>query len=96
MRMFLDGKWIDKPNSIDVVNPFDGSVVDTVPRGDVTDVDRALTSLAAGAAVMRSMPAYQRAGILERAAELLLERVEDFGRSALRRRQPAPGLRHPR
>lgn len=81
MRMFLDSQWLDKPNSIDVVNPFDNSVVDTVPRGDAGDVGRALTALQAGAQVMRAMPAFQRAGILERTAALIFERVEDLART---------------
>ena len=32
MRMHVGGEWIDKPNKIDVLSPFDGSVVDTVPK----------------------------------------------------------------
>ena len=81
MRMFLDGQWIEKPNTIDVVNPFDDSIVDTVPLGDPGDVIRALTALQAGAQVMRRMTAFQRAGILERAAALMFERVEDLART---------------
>ena len=33
MKMIIGGKWIDKTETIDVINPFDGSVIDTVPRG---------------------------------------------------------------
>src|SRR3989304_4357635 len=39
MKMLVAGKWIDKPKKIDVVNPYDNSVVDTVPHAEAADVD---------------------------------------------------------
>ena len=39
MKMYIAGEWIDKAETMDVVNPYDGSVVDTVPRGDAADID---------------------------------------------------------
>ena len=31
MRMYVGGEWIDKDRTMSVVNPYDGSVIDTVP-----------------------------------------------------------------
>ena len=31
MRMHIGGEWVDRPQKIDVLNPFDNSVVDTIP-----------------------------------------------------------------
>ena len=42
MKMFIGGEWKDKSEKIDVLNPFDGSVVATVPRGDAADGDEAM------------------------------------------------------
>lgn len=81
MKMFIGGKWRDKPRTIDVVNPFDGQVIDVVPQGDAGDVDAALATLQSGAAAMRKLPAFRRAEILRRAAGLMRERVEQLART---------------
>ena len=81
MKMHAGGKWIDKDDKIDVVNPFDGSVVDTVPRGGAEDVDAAIPTAERGARIMADMPAYDRYRILHKAAEIMTERLEDLGRT---------------
>ncbi len=81
MKMYLNGQWVDRPRTMQVVNPFDHSVVDTVPRGATADVDLAVTSAVRGAAVMAKLPAYERYSILRRAADLLSQRVEDLART---------------
>lgn len=81
MRMFLCGEWQDRPEKINVTNPFNGQVVDTVPKGTAADVDKALATLVDGAKLMRNMPAYDRSQILRKAAALMLEREKDLGRT---------------
>jgi acyl-CoA reductase-like NAD-dependent aldehyde dehydrogenase len=81
MRMFLGGEWADKGHRTDVVSPFDGRVIDTVPQADAGDVDTALTSLVAGAAAMKKLPAFRRAEILHKAAGLMRARVEELART---------------
>ena len=44
MQMFFAGQWQDRADQIKVTNPFDGTVIDTVPRGSTADVDAALTT----------------------------------------------------
>ena len=44
MKMYIGGQWVDKTDTIDVLNPFDGSVIDTIPKGDASDVDTAIAS----------------------------------------------------
>ena len=65
---------------LDVVNPYDGSVIGQVPKCSAADVDRAVQS---ARTVMREAPLapYERAEILDRAAGLLRERQEDFART---------------
>ena len=81
MKMYLAGQWVDRDEKIDVVNPFNGQVFDTVPRGSVEDVQTAIASAARGARVMAAMSGYQRYEILTRAVGLMRERVEDLGRT---------------
>ena len=80
MKMYAAGQWIDKPKKIDVVNPYDNSVIDTVPRGEPADVDRALESAARGARAMAGLSGYERWKILKKAAELIEARNEEVGR----------------
>jgi len=80
MKMFVAGKWIDKDERIEVRNPFDGAVIDTVPKAAPDDVEHALAGAVEGAKVMRAMPGYERAKILRRAAELLTNNSERLGR----------------
>ena len=81
MRMYIGGEWVEKAAAMPVVNPFDGSVVDTVPRGDLEDVETALTTAVRGAEVMRRLTAYQRYEMLGKAARLMAERSEDLART---------------
>lgn len=78
MKMFFSGQWQDKSETIDVLNPYNGSVIDTVPRGSAEDVNRALATLQKGAEIMRAMPAFDRSQILRKASVLMAERVEDL------------------
>ena len=81
MKMYLGGEWVDRDDRSHVLNPFDGSVVDYVPRASLADVETAIASAARGAGVMADLPAHERYRILHRAAELMEERVEDLGRT---------------
>ncbi len=81
MKMHVDGEWVDRSEKIEVRNPFDGTVVDTVPRSEERDVQAALAAAARGAEIMAAMPGYERYIILHKAAELMEERVEEFGRT---------------
>lgn len=80
MKMFIGGEWVDKRARIEVRNPFDNSVIDTVPRAEADDVERALAGAVEGAAIMRRMSGYERARILRKAADLLGQRTEKLGR----------------
>jgi acyl-CoA reductase-like NAD-dependent aldehyde dehydrogenase len=76
MRMYVAGEWVSKPQTIPVENPYDRSVVDTVPRADRGDVERALESAVRGARVMAKLSGYDRFRILRKAADLMIARQE--------------------
>src|SRR5215470_19366245 len=81
MKMFLAGQWTDKPKKIEVKNPFDDSVIDTVPKADGADVERTLAFAERGAKVMAKLTSYERWKILRKAADMMAARNEDLGRT---------------
>jgi acyl-CoA reductase-like NAD-dependent aldehyde dehydrogenase len=81
MRMYVAGEWVSKPQSIPVENPYDRTVIDTVPRADRGDAERALESAVRGARVMAKLSGYDRSRILRKAADLMVARQEDLGRT---------------
>lgn len=78
MRMFTQGQWREGREAIEVRNPFDNAVVDTVPRGTADDVTAAIDGLVAGAEVMRRLSGYERFQILNKTAVLMGERLEEL------------------
>src|SRR5262245_31005424 len=81
MKMFLRGQWADRQDKVEVRNPYDGSVVDTVPKATADDVRTAISGAVEGAAIMRRMSGHERFKILRKAAQLMEERQEDLGRT---------------
>lgn len=81
MRMYIAGHWIDREKKIDVLNPYDGTVVDTVPFAELGDVEKALESAVRGARTMAALSGYDRYRILRAAAELIEARSEEFART---------------
>ena len=80
MRMFLQGRWQERGTVAEVVHPYDGAVLDTVPVGVPADITAALDCLEQGAAVMRALPTHRRVEILRRTAQLMAELQEDLAR----------------
>ncbi len=78
MKMLLDGRWVDRDEKIEVLDPFDDSVVDTVPKATKVDVETSLASAAKGFEVTRRMTVYDRAQILYKAAGIISDHIEDF------------------
>ena len=81
MRMYIAGEWVDRSEKVSVMNPYDGSEVDTVPKGSTADVDAAIASAVRGTEVMATMPAHKRYEILMKAVGLMQDRFEDLART---------------
>jgi acyl-CoA reductase-like NAD-dependent aldehyde dehydrogenase len=78
-KLLVGGEWYETGNTIDVTSPYDGSVVGQVAFGGGDDARRAID--AAEAAMRSPLPAHRRAAILDRVAELLRERRDEFART---------------
>jgi acyl-CoA reductase-like NAD-dependent aldehyde dehydrogenase len=81
MKIFLEGRWVDKPKKIEVKNPFDNSIIDTVPKADSGDVEAALVYAERGAKVTAKLSSYQRWKILRTAADIMAARNEELGQT---------------
>jgi glyceraldehyde-3-phosphate dehydrogenase (NADP+) len=79
MKIFLAGDWVDTPKKIEVKNPFDNSVIDTVPRAGAADLEKALVFAERGAKVMAKLSSYDRWKILRTAADLMAARNDELG-----------------
>ena len=55
MKMYVAGRWLEKTEKLEVLNPFDNTVIDTVPRASMDDVDHALSTTREGAIAMRKI-----------------------------------------
>jgi glyceraldehyde-3-phosphate dehydrogenase (NADP+) len=76
--MLLAGQWVDRDATIDVRDPYDDSLIDTVPAATAEDVEEALAAADAARDVARSMTTYERSRILLETAAIVEENLEDF------------------
>ncbi|MCB1020796.1 MAG: aldehyde dehydrogenase family protein, partial [Acidobacteria bacterium] len=81
MKMLIAGDWVDASDAIEVRNPYDNSVVDTVPKADDATIAKSLDFAVEGAKVMRKTSGYERYEWLMKAAQLMGERKEDLART---------------
>ena len=51
MRILIDSQWIDKEEQISVYDPFDRSLIDTIPKADRHDVERVLSAAEKGSKI---------------------------------------------
>jgi acyl-CoA reductase-like NAD-dependent aldehyde dehydrogenase len=77
--VFFQGEWRGSDAEFPVRNPYDGSVIDTVPSLGPAEVELAIAGAVQGAVTMRALPAYERSAILRRAAGILRNRQEEIG-----------------
>ena len=78
MKMLLNGGWVDRPQTIEVRNPQDNSLVDTVPRATIADMEAAINAAVAGFGRARAMPVHRRMAILQKAAKTLADEHEEY------------------
>ena len=78
MKMLLAGEWVDRTETIDVRDPFDNSLIDTVPSASHDDVETALAAAFAARETARKMTTYERCQILGKTAAIIADQIEDF------------------
>jgi|HubBroStandDraft_2_1064218.scaffolds.fasta_scaffold11227_4 acyl-CoA reductase-like NAD-dependent aldehyde dehydrogenase len=86
-KNFIDGEWVEASTgqTFEDRNPADTrDVVGIFQRSGKADVDAAVAAAKRAFAKWRLVPAPRRAEIIYRAAEMLMERKEDFARDMTR------------
>lgn len=81
MKMLIGDKWVDKDEKIDVRNPYNNELIDTVPAGDKSDVEAAFRAAEEGSKINRDLPVHKRISILYKTAEIIRSRQEEFSRT---------------
>lgn len=81
MKMLIGGKWVDKNEKIEVLNPYDNSLIDTVPYGTVDDIEKAIEIAQKGYEINRNLPAHKRISILKKTADIMESRFEELAKT---------------
>ena len=81
MKMCVGGKLVETIEKIEVLHPYENSVVDTVPHARAEHVEAALAAAVRGAKITAKLTAWDRYQILKKAAEKLEVRTEEFART---------------
>ncbi|MEI6851340.1 MAG: aldehyde dehydrogenase family protein [Bacteroidota bacterium] len=84
MKMLVGGEWVTTQETIAVCDPFDNSLIDTVPKASEKDVLLAIESAKRGYEIARKMTVHERAGILNRTADYVEKNKEDFAQTIAR------------
>lgn len=67
-KMFLAGKWVGRNRSIEVRDPQDNSLIDTVPAASVEDILQCVEEAKEGAKMAAAMPVHERMAVINNAA----------------------------
>ena len=83
MKMLISGNWVDSSNkeTIEVTNPYDGKLLETVPNAAKEDVDTAIADAVKAQKVWNKVIIRERAKILRRYLTLLEKNREDLART---------------
>lgn len=79
--MFIRGERVARNRMVEVVNPYNNKVVATLGRSEIEDVKEAIAVARQGSGLMKRMPAGERAAVLEKTAQDVLSRKEEYGRA---------------
>lgn len=77
---YVNGKWMEAEESIDLKSPYSGQVVATVPQVNREEVAKAIESAEQGAQRIKKLTALERSEILEKVSDLFKERAEEAAR----------------
>ncbi|MDQ3694201.1 MAG: aldehyde dehydrogenase family protein [Chloroflexota bacterium] len=78
--IFLAGEWVESDEPVEIINPFDGSVVGMTFNASHDQFERAITAAEAAFKITSAMPTYDRAALLDRIATGLATRREELVR----------------
>lgn len=78
---FIGGKWIETNDSMDVLSPYDGSLVAVVHQAGAQEIETAIARASEAFQSMRRMPVWKRAAALEEISAGIAARREEFAQT---------------
>lgn len=80
-KMFLAGQWVNSERIIEVRDPQNNSLIDTVPAATAEDMLHCIEEAEQGAKIAAAMPVHQRTAIINGAAAYIEEHAERYART---------------
>jgi acyl-CoA reductase-like NAD-dependent aldehyde dehydrogenase len=78
---FVDGKWIEEGDRVEIRAPYDGSVIGSVFQGRREHAEAAIAAAVKAFGTTRRLPAFERQRVLRRVSENIAERKQEFART---------------
>src|ERR1700678_965000 len=78
---FLDGKWLEEGDIVDVRAPYDGTVIAHVYQGRREHAEAAIAAAVKAFGTTRRLPAFERQRVLRQIATGIHDRKEEFSRT---------------
>jgi acyl-CoA reductase-like NAD-dependent aldehyde dehydrogenase len=78
---FLDGRWREDGDVVEIRAPYDGSVIARVVQGRHEHAEGAIAAAVKAFGTTRRLPAFERQRVLRRIAASIQERKEEFART---------------
>jgi acyl-CoA reductase-like NAD-dependent aldehyde dehydrogenase len=78
---FLDGKWIESGDPVEIRSPYDGSPVGHIFQARQEHAEAAIAAAVKAFATTKRLPAFERQRVLRRVAETISQRKEEFART---------------
>lgn len=80
-KMYMNGQWVDRDQTIKVLNPQDNSLVGTVPSAAADDMLHAIEEAKDGAKIAEAMAVHERIAVLKRAADYVEDNSSRYART---------------
>jgi len=78
---FLDGKWLDEGDILDICAPYDGALLAHVHQGRREHAEAAITAAVKAFGTTRRLPAFERQRVLRQISVGIHDRKEEFART---------------
>jgi acyl-CoA reductase-like NAD-dependent aldehyde dehydrogenase len=78
---YLDGKWVEDGDVVEVRAPYDGTVIARVVQGRREHADAAIAAAVKAFGTTRRLPAFERQRVLRQISAGIAERREEFSRT---------------
>jgi acyl-CoA reductase-like NAD-dependent aldehyde dehydrogenase len=78
---FLDGKWVEEGDIVEIRSPYDLSVIAQIYQGRREHAEAAIAAAVKAFGTTRRLPAFERQRVLRRVAESIAQRKEEFART---------------